>query len=260
MRVAVCFKGFTRHWKTNYDSWQRMFEKYDTDVFVHTWDTEEYKDHRDVINLESGNVGGHKLEIDSFIDAYKPRAIVTETYSDFHNRFVEESMWLEENRKEYMKQYPDRHWMWYGRYVPMMSVFYKWSQVSKLKQQYERHNNFIYDIVLHTRTDFQPVESFILERTDHIVTGPWPNTYDTQHWVDYHKGMNDLWAYGPSEKMDMMSNVYERLNIIWNFCMATDGYGFFEANNIHSLPITNIMLQGIDGFIKTNNQFGQLVR
>jgi hypothetical protein len=260
MRVAVCFKGFTRHWKTTHPNWQRLFDRYQTDVFVHTWDTEEYKDHRDIINLESGNVDGREFDIGSFVDAYKPKAIITESYKNFHNKFVEGCVWLEEGRKEYMKKHPERTWMWYGRYVPMMSIFYKWSQVSKLKQRYEIDNNFVYDIVLHSRTDFQPTDSFTLERSEHIITPPWPNTYHTQHWVDYHKGMNDLWVYGPSKKMDVMSNVYERLHTVWDFCMNTDGYGFFEANNIHSLPITNIMLQGVEGFVKINNQFGQLIR
>lgn len=260
MKIAICFKGFSRHWRTTYPNWKTLFDKHDTDVFIHTWDTEEYKDHRDVINLESGNLGGHKLDISAISELYKPKKIIAETYSDFHNKFVNEATWLEEGRKKYMEEYPDRTWMWYGRYIPMMSVFYKWSQVSKLKQQYELENNFTYDVVLHTRTDFAITDEFILEHTDHIVTGPWPNTNHTQHWVDYNKGMNDLWAYGPSKKMDMMSNVYERLNEIWDFCMNTDGYGFFEANNIHSLPITNIKLQGLTGFIKTIKQNGQLVR
>lgn len=260
MRLAVCFKGFPRHWKTTHPNWKNLFEKYNTDIFIHTWDTEEYKDHRDVIDLESGNIRGEKFDIDGFINLYNPKLIVAESYGNFHNTFVEQAKWLEEGRKKYMEQYPERTWMWYGRYVPMMSVFYKWSQVSKLKQKYEKENNFVYDIVLHTRTDLSIRPEFVIENTEHIVTGPWPNTSHTQHWVDYNKGMNDLWAYGPSKKMDMMSNVYERLDELWKFCMETEGYGFFEANNIHSLPITNIKLQGLTGFIKTINQNGELVR
>ena len=260
MRVAVCFKGFLRHWKQTYPNWKRLFDKYETDVFIHTWDTDEYKDNTEVINLGSGSVGGVPLDIDGVEKLYNPKKFVTETYSKFHNRFVKESEWLEENRKIYAQQYPDNFWIHYSRYVPMLSVFYKWMEVSNLKKQYEIDNNFVYDVVLHARTDFLVDDAFTLAKTTEIVTGPWPNTAHTQHWVDYNKGMNDLWAYGPSEEMDKMSNVYSRLEEVWKFCMDNEEYGFFEANNIHTLPITNIKLQGLRGFIKTNNQYGQLVR
>jgi len=260
MKIAVCFRGYLRHWNVTHSNWKKFFDKYDADVFIHTWDTDDLKDTDDVIDLKSGVIEGGVLDIEQVKKLYNPKSIVTETYKNFHDRFVKESEWLVHNKELYLQKYPEHYWIHYTRYVPMMSVFYKWLQVSLLKQEYEKQNDFVYDIVLHSRSDFLIEESFVLEKTNDIVTGPWPNTQHTQHWVDYQKGINDLWMYGPSDKMDLMSNIYLRLNEIWDFCMNTDGYGFFEASNIHTLPITNIKLQGIDRFVKTNNQHGQLVR
>lgn len=261
MKVAFCFKGFMRHWKTTYPHWKVIFDKYDSDVFIHTWDTEEYKDSAEIIGMGSGNVLGEKLNLDAVNNLYNPKVLVAETYSDFNERFIKESEWLEINRKDYLQKYPERYWINYNRYVPMMSVLYKWMQVSNIKQKYELENNFTYDIVFHSRTDFMIDSTFVLKQIDDVVTGPWPNTQHTQHWVDYDKGMNDLWAYGPSKKMDMLSDVYSRLDELWKFCMDNEEtYGYFEAANIHTLPITNIMLHGLTTFTKINNQYGQLVR
>lgn len=260
MRVAITFFGFMRNFRGNAPYWRRLIDEYNADVFIHTWDTEEYKNPDPVGAGHSGQFDASELlSVNEVIDLYNPKLFATDTYKDHHNIFVEKTRWMEEHREKLLREHPEQYWVAYDRYAAMVSMHYKWWKVSQLKQQYELDNNFLYDVVLHSRTDFRPDESFTINDTKNIVTGPWPSTPHTQHWVDYTKGINDFWVYGQSKLMDIMCSIYPRLDKVWEFCMNTEGYGFKEAVNIHTVPVTNFLLSLPNEIVKLGSQHGEKI-
>lgn len=265
MKVAITFFGFMRNFRENAPYWKYLIDTYNADIFIHTWDTEEYHDatiNQSIDSVQAGHSGQKDsyelLNVDDVYALYSPKLFVADTYREHHPTFVEHTKWMEDARVELLRNHPEEFWHAYPRFVSMVSMHYKWWKVSQLKQRYELDNNFLYDVVLHARTDFRPDSSFVLNETNSIVTGPWPSG-PPQPWVDYKKGISDFWMYGPSKTMDMLCSIYPRLNKIWEFCLNTDGYGFYEATNVHTVPVTNLMLHLSDGIVKLDSQHGEKI-
>lgn len=264
MKLAITFYGFLRHYKTNFLLWQRLIEKYDADVFIHTWDTVQHKN--DIVELPINHSGQDEkqttqLDVNDVMSLYKPKYMMVEKYENYHDTFLQKVQPLEELRKEQIKNNPDdAHWANKGRYVSYASMYYSWWKVSQLKQRYEMENNIIYDNVLHTRIDFTLTDLLdINQNTFTLVTPPWPNG-PAESWVNYNIGINDYWAYGPSKLLDIYCSIYPRLEKVWEFCMNADGYKFLEASNPHSIPVTNLAMSGVQNILKLNNQHGNILR
>lgn len=263
MRVAIQFYGFVRHFETNFNLWQRLFKTHNIDVFIHTWDTIQFKDNSPIIDIgSSGQLETSKtyLDVDKLKRLYNPKSILVQNYDEYHDMFSSKAQILEKLRIEHLSKNPKDEWVLKGRYIPYVSMYYSWWKVSQLKQKYEIENNFLYDIVLHTRTDFALTDIFDFNLYNHpLVSPPWPN--DTpEAWVDYSKGINDYWIYGLSKTVDLYCSVYPRLQEVWNYCMNDHQFGFKEASNPHSIPVTNAGLHGITKILKMYNQHGNLLR
>lgn len=264
MKIALCFYGHMRYWKTNQLLWKRFIDKHNMDVFIHTWDTEAYKDNTEITPSDYSGLltaGAKPLDVRGIKKAYNPVKMVVERYDDMHQVFVEKTKWQGEYRKEYLEKFPDRPWVQLHKDVPTISMFYKWWRVSQLKQRHELDNDFLYDIVFHTRSDFALTDPFDFQFIPPAVcTPPWPNSPSTQPWVDYSKGLNDYWAYGPSKAMDIFCSVYPRIDYIWQLCMSESPHGFEHACNTHELSVLNMAQSGITVYQKEQDQRGNVLR
>lgn len=262
MRVAIQFYGFMRHYETTFPLWKRLIDKYNVDVFIHTWDTEEYKDYSDIIDFDSsGQLPNPKpLDIDRVTSLFSPKGFVADKYTDYHNKFVEKVSWMESFRKEYLANNPERTEMAYCRFTSYASMYYKWARVSQLKQKYEIDNDFIYDYVVHARVDFALTDLFIFDNITQIITPPWPNTTETQPWVNYASGLNDYWAYGPSKAMDAYCSVYYNMEKVRILCINNTDLGEKESVNAHIIPVANLAISGLYQFYRHNNQHGNILR
>ena len=261
MRVAIQFYGFMRYYETTYPLWKRLIDEYNADVFIHTWDTEEYKDRTEKLEFDSSGQmpNSKKLNTEHIVSLYKPIAIVAEKYADHHETFKNKVLWMENFRKEYLTNNPEHIWINYGRYVSYASMYYTWLRVSQLKQKYELANDFIYDYVIHARTDFALTDIFSLDRLTYIITPPWPNSSDKQSWINYDIGINDYWACGPSKAMDVYCSVYYNMEKIRDACMNTPEISERDATNAHVIPVVNLSLAGTY-FLRHNNQHGNILR
>lgn len=255
MKVAIMFSGFLRFYKQTHPAWKRLIDKYNADVFIHTWNNESYKKPSAVLDFnDSGQVDSEPLNVDEVIELYKPKSIVTENYENMHDHFKNLVEWQEHYRQNvYLKQHPENTWILYNQPIPAASMFYKRWRVSQLKQKFELENSFIYDVVLLSRTDFLINDIFELSNGNSVVSGPWPDG-GTQPWVNYDRGVNDFWVYGPSQTMDIFCSVFPRFKTLWDFCMNTPEYGYFEACNPHTLPVTNLKLCGFTNLKKVDSR------
>jgi hypothetical protein len=94
----------------------------------------------------------------------------------------------------------------------VLSMFYSIEQANNLKKEYEKENNFVYDIVIRSRTDII-LQNFNLDL----------NTLDNKI---YYYGLNqfmfnniaicnDQFAIGSSEYMNIYSSLYSLLEYYW---------------------------------------------
>lgn len=132
MRVAVCLSGLPRHFKIGYNFHKKyLFDKYQPDVFIHTWFNENESEHNEVIDL------------------YKPKK-----YSIQKDKQI---VLPREYSKGTSERYPA-----YNVFSLFKSIF----ESNELKFQYEKDNDFIYDWVFRLRFDYALNRDFDLENMD----------------------------------------------------------------------------------------------
>lgn len=95
----------------------------------------------------------------------------------------------------------------------IINMYYKIYKCNQLKNEFERENNFKYDIAIRVRPDMAPHGQLILEKNNNTVYFPKNLDYD---------GVCDQFAYGDSQTMDVYSDMYNNiLNTLKSGCRFT---------------------------------------
>lgn len=194
MKIAVCFSGQPRYIEEGYYFVKKyLLDKYDVDVFVHTWWDDSYPgsefDYTD-LNRDCKYSEDTLLKISKL---YNPKLIQTEKQIAF----------------EY---FDDVH---YGRLHPVSpySMFYSIKKSNDLKKQYELENNFIYPLVIRCRFDI------VLSRFNLDL-----NTIDRKkiyvggehHYLGGQPTVpNDQFAISSSYNMDYYSSLFDNIPLYW---------------------------------------------
>ena len=132
MKVAVCLSGLPRQFKIGYKFHKKnLFDKYQPDIFIHTWFNENESEHNEVIDL------------------YKPKK-----YSIQKDRQI---VLPQEYTRGTSERYPAYN---------VFSLFKSIMESNNLKFQYENENNFTYDWVFRLRFDYALNREFDLENMD----------------------------------------------------------------------------------------------
>lgn len=116
----------------------------------------------------------------------------------------------------------------------IISMFYSIDKANKLKKEYEEENNFKYDCVVRLRTDeyfLNPIGPLFSYNMSCI------NVLDEWAHLDY--GINDHFAFGSSELMDLYLNVYDNFVELCESGAAVNPECIlgFNANVKYKLPI-----------------------
>ena len=169
--------------------------KIEIDYFVHTWD---YNSPSDVQGHKKTQKVLTKLELDEFKNIVKPKKILIEGRKVSHSKIH----WGQGNRPL----------LGYAR-----SMLYAMFKVAELKKQYEKENNFEYDVCVRIRPDLffdeggirQMLGSFNIPRDNFIHTvhcgydGEFPYFY-----------AGDIFYYANSKTYDIISDLYNRIGDI----------------------------------------------
>jgi hypothetical protein len=186
-RIAVCFSGQARHWKSCVENIKRFFvfdvshpvtgQDIETDFFIHTWDTNTWrnpKEDHSVFRNEKHN------DKDDIINVYRPKGF-------------EQEEWIPENFK-----------------LAWDPMFYSFEKSLMLKRRYELENDFQYDIVIKARLDviYDPTFKFpLFERVWPGICYPCTPVAKFQSEFNYNN-FDDVMFYGDSPTMDLMSDLY----------------------------------------------------
>ena len=201
MNIAICISGSIRYPDKSLKSIDKIIPN-KVKIFIHTWkniksgkflktihrlqDKEGIKEMIDTdFNLLQYSY--EKLQIDDFDILYED---IKSLYDDikFNSYFRDD--------------------------VGVLSMYYSIYQANKLKREYEKDNNIIFDRVIRMRfdSDFVNDSLNLINTTDFDLCIP-----DTR--FDYD-GINDQFAIGSSKMMDIYSNVYQDIHELTecNYC------------------------------------------
>jgi len=176
MKTAFCFSGELRSIDKTYSSLkQKLMSRFsDYDIFYHTW-----TDDPDLDKL-------HLIENDE-----NTKNVLVE------NRITlpEKPIYEKNKRPEVFVQ-------------GLLRQLYCLKSCNSLKMQYEKENNFQYDIVVRIRPDILLINNTCLEKN--VETWNMEKyVYTTDH--DDHHGYNDRFYFSNSENIDFLSN---RINLL----------------------------------------------
>lgn len=178
MKIALCLFGQVRDLEQGYAEYRdKLFSRYDVDVFAHLW-----KDDK----------------ISKFYELYNPTSAKVETQIQF-------------NTTKYGKAYGLEPWhsTAYERTFNSISQFYSFKQVCKLRQEYESGHGIKYDISIKGRLD-NWITNFDIDllsvEADKYYVPSMPQGFM----------YNDTLAVGSSDVMDIVGNRYNRLEEWYN--------------------------------------------
>lgn len=207
MKVALCLSGHIRNLEDNYPSIKKhILDKFNTDVFIHTWDTYGWRAEGNDYVLEQDGFKGFDyysgiIDKEKIEKLFRPKKFVIEKYETLENLFFEKS----EKYRDQLK-YPDK-----DRPINFVSMWYKIFKCNELKKDFELENNFTYDIVIRSRPDLFYFETVLDEN---IL-----KTYKKALFVptiESHGGASDIFALGSSKVIDIASSVYNELDSIYD--------------------------------------------
>lgn len=206
-RIAVCISGQPRTWKTAKENILQYFNtkifperntKIIIDYFIHTWDTNSYRDtltpHWETKNYKIEN----SEEENEIRDFYLPIDMIYEEFDE--------------------SKFPHA-WT---------SLFYSFMKSIYLKKQHEIKNDFVYDMVVKTRFDVNFPPETIIPNSDSTITNKFkphfctPLTLYTSSAATIRKfpmeynynNMDDCFFYADSPTMDLMGDLYRWFNEI----------------------------------------------
>jgi hypothetical protein len=177
MKIAILLSGQPRQIKIGHESLKFYTEKYDCDVFIHTWFDEQFP----------SSVYNDMLEL------FKPKKILIENQITFDKTGAQDPRWRTTLQN-------------------LLSMYYSIFMANQLKSLYEEECEFKYDFVIRMRTDIKlkrPIEIEKIEKGK-IALYNWTETGYND------RGVSDIFAIGESSLMDVYSNVYSNIPFYLN--------------------------------------------
>lgn len=194
-RIALCLSGQLRFVNRAYTEviYPFVLEGNGIDVFIHTWAIDDDQDGRPYIN-GSGHIMGNPVDKNVMLDIlnlYNPVKCLIQKQVEFeYGKYSERAM--PGIRSDYM-----------------YSMFYSIYKANQLKIDYERENNFKYDIVIRSRFDVK-----LMSKIDLAV--PTDKMYLPSGCFDSTKGYVDCFGYSNSELMNVYCDTFNHIDRILN--------------------------------------------
>ncbi len=183
MKVAICMSAHLRSWKITYPTLRsKIIDKFNADVFLDTWDTIDLKSCvktesiKDIIQIA---LNTKKIHIEPFLN---DKGIQYESIIGH-----------------------DRHGL-----NGIGNLFYKISSADKMRREYEKENNFQYDIIFRLRPDILINNESEIQTTD-LVNAKDNNLIYIPDFGHY-AGINDQFAFGSNQTMTHYAECFDNFN------------------------------------------------
>ena len=193
MNIAICVSGSIRYPELGLKSINKIIPK-DAKIFIHTWkNVKSGKFLKTIHRLRAKEGIKEMIDTDFNLLQYPYEKLKVDDFGEMYSDFK--------------LLYDSLKFNFYWRDdVGILSMYYSLYQANKLKCEYEKENNILFDKVIRMRFDSDFVrESLDVRKTvDFDLCIP-----DTR--FDYD-GINDQFAIGSSQMMDIYSNVYQDIH------------------------------------------------
>ncbi len=223
MKIALVLSGQLRHVERGFEFiFPNLMEGYEVDTFIHAWHNPEKTGEK----FSSWWAGSHHDSADKLaLDIYKPKKYLIEPQKEFDHKNY--------NADQFEGSY---------RVGATLSMFYSMQEANRLKCEYEKENEFKYDIVVRCRFDFGIFTKINYEQFEYN---------DFIHFVDNctHERamcMNDHFAFSKSEYMDIYSNTFDSIETIYNDQKTPFNPEIFlgrHVRKINRIPVTNVSIK-----------------
>jgi hypothetical protein len=201
MKIAVCISGGVRYPHLGLQSIRKIIPNEYVKVFIHTWKIKDRSafvktlhglDHKEVDKTVETNL--------SSLEYYNYEKLLIENYDECEKKF--------ENLLSTLKFVPstDPEDEYPRSDAGPISMHYSIFKSNQLKGEYEKENNITFDWVIRMRTD-SDFKSNILDVRS--LSGEL-NIPSGEDWSD--SGINDQFAIGKSNAMDLYSNLYNNFH------------------------------------------------
>lgn len=165
MKIAFCLAGNMREFRSAYTQWG--FDKYDCDIFLHTWDFVGTKQTKSTASAKYHSYDYLELipyTLHELKTVYKiTDAEVERYYPDFYNRFFRETDIVEYNKISEYGFDPgrdDRHAQSQVTYASFLSMWYKRWKCFEMMLFHSLRKKITYDYVVMTRPDYSMTFDF----------------------------------------------------------------------------------------------------
>lgn len=204
MKIALCISGQPRMYKKGYSELKEYYlDKYDVDVFIHTWKDKIYKGTEFYPEDKNNKQYEYTKEIFSdLIELYNPKSILIEDQLKFIEPDIISPTW-----RQSLQNCAS---MWYSVY-----------KSNELRKHYEVIQNIKYDYVIRTRTDLtfeMPLIDLHTYDPSVITLHKWKTSYPQSTY-----GYKDCFAISGPDAMDKYCSLYNELS-----------YYIFEDKNYKS--------------------------
>ncbi len=200
-RVAVCLAGQPRQGARAFENVNEMLIKPSkADVFIHFWTSLEGR-----VSQNSSAQGRQSAQ--ETVELYQPKIFKIEEQIDFVVDSVTEGRAAHRATPGAPELDPDKgRWGWGFN---TLSKTYSIKECQGFRQEYERQNNFTYDVVIHCRSDWGYAKPFNPEHCSEEDC-----IYITWDWRDprpAEEGTHgcDNFVHGSSKIMDVFAKTYD---------------------------------------------------
>lgn len=193
MNIAICVSGSIRYPELGLKSINKIIPK-DIKIFIHTWkNVKSGKFLKTIHRLKEKEGIKEMIDTDFNLLQYPYEKLQVDDFSEIYDDFK--------------SLYNSLKFNCYGRDdVGILSMYYSIYQANKLKCEYEDNNNIIFDRVIRMRFDSDFInESLDLKKTISLDLCIPDTRFD-------YSGINDQFAIGSSQVMDIYSNVYQDIH------------------------------------------------
>lgn len=212
MKIAVCFYGQVRTAKYAIPNIRRYFGEFinDIDFFTHTWNIRMDRPLNMLRTTFNEPVRIDPVLVDEYQKLYPHKFFLVEDQIEI--------------RKEFEKNYgPGPH---IKSVSEMTYPYYSFYRAMQAKKEFEKSNNFEYDIVIKLRPDIIfPLDRTLKQDIDEFLQDP------SKVYICYH---DDVFHIATSKNMDIASDFYINTDVLFystgpSFDAFTE---YMEKNNV----------------------------
>lgn len=200
MKIAICISGLTRKHDNCLLSIEKYFKDHEVDVFCHTYEVKSIERVvRDTWSKHETKTYYENLDISitDVISLFKPKEYIIEDYDTISVHYFMPMFLDIMNTRNLIRDNIEGN-------LTVISMHYSMMMANHLRRLYQEKTKTEYDVVFRMRYDSDIQFMYPLE--NHKL-----NKLNIPYGSDWNDGMNDQFAFGPTDMMDKYMDLFPNI-------------------------------------------------